>query len=38
MLEKLVTEYAAKQSDATLSKIAQIAPMLRMLKNSRTEH
>ena len=38
MLEKLVTEYAAKQSDVTLSEIAQIAPMLRMLKNGRTEH
>lgn len=38
MLEKLVAEYAAKQSDVTLSEIAQIAPMLRMLKNGRTEH
>ncbi len=38
MLEKLITEYADKQSDAVLSKIAQISPALRMLKNGRTEH
>ena len=38
MLEKLVSEYAEKQSDAALSKIAEVAPMLRMLRNGRKDH